>query len=104
MTLLQIVNARESLQKLVAQDLPIRKAYDLMQLTDLCNKHLMFYGQEIAKFDPEKNLKRLVELQELEISDVPKITIPLSGDLRLSASDVALLLPLIEFEDSAIPE
>ena len=98
MKLIDIVNARESLQKLIGQDLPIRKAYELMELTDLCNRHLGFYGQELAKFDPEKDPERLEELDGLDVKDVEKITLPVSDNLKLSAADVKMLLPLIEFE------
>lgn len=102
MRLLDLINARDSLQKLVAQDLPIRKAYELMMLTDECNRHLNFYGNEIGKFDPEKDLDRLDELNNMEIlqeSD-SRIQIAMDGDLRLSATDVKLLLPLIDFTDT----
>lgn len=97
MKLKDIVYARDSLQKFVQQDLPIRKAYELMELTDLCNRHLGFYGQEIAKFNPEENPERLKELEELDVDDVPRITVNVTDDLRLSATDVKHLLPLIEF-------
>lgn len=99
MKLIDLVNARDSLQKLVAQDLPLRTAYSLMQLTDECNKHLGFYGGELAKFDPEKNPERLAELDNMEISiDMERITISLEGDLKLSAGDVKMLMPLVEFQ------
>lgn len=99
MKLIEIVRARDSLQKLVQQDLPIRKAYELMELTDLCNRHLGFYGQEIGKFDPEKNPERLDELDSLEVEDVVRVSVPITDDLMLSAADVKLLLPLIKFTE-----
>lgn len=99
MRLIEIVNARHSLQKLVAQDLPIRTAYALMKITDECNRHLEFYGQEIGKFDPGKNPERLAELDNMEISiDMERIIISLDGDLKLSAGDVKMLMPLVEFQ------
>lgn len=99
MKLIDLINAKDSLQKLVQQDLPLRTAYELMQLTDECNRHLLFYGNELTKFKPEKDPERLVELENMEIDTgrSEKITISLDGDLKLSATDVKMLMPLVEF-------
>lgn len=99
MKLIELVNARDALQKLVAQDLPIRTAYELMKLTDEANRHLTFYGQELGKFDPERDLDRLEELNsiEIDVGGSERIRISLDGDLRLSAGDVKMLTPLVEF-------
>lgn len=98
MKLIELVNARVALGKLIVQDLPIRTAYKLMKLTDECNRHLGFYGQEIAKFNPEEDSERLKELNEMDI-DVEKVAIDMSGDIVLSASDIKALVPLIEFAE-----
>lgn len=99
MKLIDLVNARDSLQKLIGQDLPIRTAYQLMKLTDECNRHLGFYGGELAKFDPAKDPERLAELDNMEVDiDEMRITISLDGDLKISAADVKMLMPLIEFQ------
>lgn len=99
MKLIELVNARDALQKLVAQDLPIRTAYELMKLTDEANRHLTFYGQELGKFDPERDLDRLEELNsiEIDVGGSERIRISLDGDLRLSAGDVKMLTPLVDF-------
>ena len=99
MKLIDLVNARDSLQKLVVQDLPIRTAYELMKLTDEANRHLTFYGQELGKFDPERDLDRLEELNsiEIDVGGSERIRISLDGDLRLSAGDVKMLTPLVDF-------
>lgn len=99
MKLIDLVNARDSLQKLIGQDLPIRTAYQLMKLTDECNRHLGFYGGELAKFDPARDPERLKELNNMEIDiDAERISISLDGDLKVSAADVKMLMPLIEFQ------
>lgn len=99
MKLIDLINAREALQKLVQQDLPIRTAYELMKLTDECNRHLLFYGQEIGKFRPEEDPERLAELDGMEIEvGADKIAISLDGDLKLSAADIKMLMPLLEFK------
>lgn len=100
MKLIDLVNARDSLQKLVAQDLPIRTAYELANLTDECNRHLVFYGGELAKFDPVKDPERLKELDNMEVDiDAERIAISLDGDLKLSAGDVKMLMPLVDFQN-----
>jgi hypothetical protein len=76
MKLIDLVNARDSLQKLIAQDLPIRTAYQLMKLTDECNRHLGFYGGELAKFDPARDPERLKELEEMDdryLNEMPSV-------------------------------
>lgn len=99
MKLIDLVNARDSLQKLIAQDLPIRTAYQLMKLTDECNRHLGFYGGELAKFDPARDPERLKELEEMEITDLhhEKLRMPIKDGIVLSAADVKLLEPFMEF-------
>lgn len=97
MKLIELVNARTSLGKLVSQDLPIRTAYKLMQMTDECNKHLVFYGNELAKFNPDKNPERLRELDNMEIDFPCKTIVEMTDNLVLSAADVKLLSPIVEF-------
>lgn len=100
MRLIEIVNARDSLQKLIVQDLPIRTAYELMKFTDEANRHLSFYGQELGKFNPEEDPERLEELNEMDvdIDGTDRVKISLDWGLKLSASDVKMLAPLVNFE------
>lgn len=97
MKLIELVDARDSLQKLVQQDLPIRKAYEVMQLTEEANRHLLFYSQELAKLGDDPDPEAVKELDGFEIAGPERIRIEMAGGLRLSAADVALLLPLIDF-------
>lgn len=97
MKLIELIDARDSLQKLIMQDLPIRKAYELMRATEEINKHLGFYGSELAKLGPIPDMVKVKELEDLEIPDLEKTQIVMEDSLRLSASDVALLMPIIEF-------
>lgn len=100
MKLIDLVNARDSLQKLIQQDLPLKTAYKLMQITEECNKHLFFYGNELAKINVENNPERLEELENLEIADTSWERPKISADcnLSLSAADIKLLMPLVDFE------
>lgn len=99
MKLVDIVAARDALQKLVAQDLPLRVAYHLMKLTDSCNFHLEFYGTERMKLGELPDPDRLRELNEMEVTDLKetRLRIPITDGLRLSASDVKALEPFIVF-------
>lgn len=99
MKLIEIVNARTSLQKLIAQDLPLRLAYRLTKLTEAINFHLSFYGSERMKLGENPDPEKLRELEEMEITDIPqtKLCIPIRDGLVLSAADVKMLEPFIEF-------
>ena len=99
MKLMEIVNARHALQKLIAQDLPLRVAYRLMKLTDACNFHLEFYGQERMKLGENPDPDRLQELDEMEVTDLKEtqFRIPIADDLKLSAADIKALEPFIVF-------
>lgn len=99
MKLCNIVWARTAMQKLIQQDLPLKCAWSLMKMTDSCNVHLEFYGQEMAKLGPKPDPERVRELDGLEVEDLPaeKIRIPMLDSLRLSAADVKALGPFVEF-------
>ena len=99
MKLMEIVNARHALQKLIAQDLPLRVAYRLMKLTDSCNFHLNFYGNERMKLGTDPDPARLAALNEMEVTDLKEtqLRIPIADDLKLSAADIKALEPFIVF-------
>lgn len=96
MKLFTIVQAHQGLQKLLGQDLPLRQAYQVMQLVEKCNPNLMFYANELKKAgEDEEKIKALNEYS-IEM-DLEKIRIPLDTDIRLTASDVKFLSPFVEF-------
>lgn len=100
MKLIEIVNAKAALQKLAAQDLPLKEAYGLVQTVESCNTFLKFYGQEIVKINPEKEPERLKELNEMEAEDYTPTPIRVCLDtdgVKLSASDVKALGAFVEF-------
>ena len=61
MKLIEIVNARGSLQKLVGQELPLRVAYRLVKVTDAINFHLTVYGGELMKLgeNPDPDIPQM---------------------------------------------
>lgn len=101
MKLIDIVNARAPLQKLVQQDLPLRTAWELVKVTDAVNRCLSFYAEELTKLGSEPDPVRLQELQQLDVqAPTPEpFRIQIQDGLRLSAADVKLLEPLITFTE-----
>lgn len=99
MKLIDIVNSRDALQKMVAQDLPLRLAYRLVKLTDKINLHISFYYGELMKLGEDPDPERLQELDEMEITDLKqeRLRIPIIEGLKLSATDVHMLEPFIDF-------
>jgi hypothetical protein len=97
MELIKVVCARDALQKLIGQDIPMRQAYALMKLTDKMNVHLGFYGQEIAKAGGDE--EKIEKLNSFEVDNLPedKVRISLLDSVLLSASDIKSLESFVEF-------
>lgn len=100
MQLINIVNARFALQKLIAQDLPLRKAYELVGLVEKCNRHLAFFSQMRQTLGAEPDKDKLRELEAFEVDDLDDalpIEISNTENLRLSAADLKVLEPFVRF-------
>lgn len=100
MKLIEIVNARGAMQKLVAQDLPLRTAYQVVGLVETCNRHLGFFSQMRQKLGALPEETKLAELENFEISDldgIVPIEIRADDSLRLSAADIKVLEPFVSF-------
>lgn len=96
MRLYDIVLAAQPLQKLVNQDLPIRQAYKVAMLATRVNPHLEFYGAELTKGKPEKDLN---DFDVPEFDTVEPIMLDMSLDIKLSAADIKRLEPFVTFVD-----
>lgn len=94
MKLYDIALASKPLQKLIGQDLPIRKAYALAILATKLNPSLEFYGSQLMSGRPQAELNEL----EAELPKFKRIKLPIDLDLRLSAGDIKCLEPFVEFE------
>lgn len=100
MKLIEIVNARGALQKLVVQDLPLRTAFRVVEVVEKCNRHLRFFSQERQKLGAVPNEAKLTELENFEIPDLDSetpIEIRADDNLRLSAGDIKALEPFVRF-------
>ena len=99
MKLIEIVNARGSLQKLIAQDLPLHKAFQIVELVEMCNRHLAFFSHIRQKLGALPDEAKLAELENFEVTDLGDLPIEILAEesLRLSASDVKALEPFVKF-------
>ena len=99
MKLIDIVNARGALQKLVAQDLPLRTAFEVVGLVEKCNRHLSFFSQERQKLGALPDAEKLAKLESFDVPDLDDLPIEIRADdrLRLSAADVKALEPFVRF-------
>ena len=99
MKLINIVNARMALQKLVAQDLPLRTAFEVVDLVEKCNRHLGFFSQMRQKLGALPDETKLAELENFDVPDLDGLPIEIRADdsLRLSAADVKALEPFVRF-------
>lgn len=98
MKLKDSVYARDPLQKLVMQDLPIKEAYSLKKTTDFINANINFFYERLAALGEDPDENRVNELYAFEVPDLEKVEISMIDGLKLSASDVALLEPFITFK------
>lgn len=109
MKLYEIVIAQPAIQKLILQDLPLRKAWELAQLINAINPQLEFYTAERMKLEPLKSaesVKKLDQLHELdfpELDSVGVVTLPLDADLKLSAADLKRMERFVRFEEVSTP-
>lgn len=94
MKLIELVNARFSLQKLVAQDLPLPAAFKLYKRIGQLNQHLEFYGEQVNRPNCDKEALDNMEIEDVETEKVP---VEITEQLRLSASDIKALEPFIMF-------
>lgn len=104
MKISEILNAAPALQKLTAQDLPLRDAHVVAALVTRCNEQLRFYGQQVDRIraiedaaEAEKRHKALLSLDADGFDDFKPLQLPLNLPIMLSAADVKCLEPLIVF-------
>lgn len=99
MKLSDVVNAAAPLRKLIAQDLPLRTAWELTKLVDRLNPMLRFYGEQ-APSKSSEDRQALLDMEMEELQDVFPLALSLELDLRLSACDIKLLSPFVAFREA----
>lgn len=101
MILKTLVMAQPALQKLILQDLPLRKALELMRLVEEANKFLTFFSVEMAKAGLDRD--RIEKLEQFEVDGLGvqlPVKLPMNDNLRLSAADCKLLEGFIVWEEA----
>lgn len=100
-TIKQILSAVPAMNKLVAEDLPLRTAHRLALLTGKLNPHLDFFHKKQAALEAdgqaEEKFQALLDYQ-VEL-DAERIDISLAENIHLSAVDVNDLMPFVRFVD-----
>ena len=109
MKIVQIVDARPSLQKLATQELSIKTLYEVSKLLDKLDEELVFYNKQRDKIlekhcDIEGNQykpreaeieqlnAKMQELLEMEIGyEVKEVAISINEDVKLSYNDLVQL-------------
>lgn len=94
MKLYDIALAAKPLQKLIEQDLPLRKAYELAILATKINPTLEFYGNQLMSGRPQEELNNL----DADLPELTRIELPIDLDVKLSAGDVKCLEPFVIFK------
>lgn len=93
-----LVQAAPGLQKLIWQELPIDKAYQLSCQIDHINKALEFYGREMAKNPAGEKLERLLSY-DVGFENLEPVRLSVALPLRLSAAEVKQVAPFVVFEE-----
>lgn len=93
-----LVQAAPGLQKLIWQELPIGKAYQLSTQIDHINAALEFYGREMAKNPDAEKLEKLLCF-DVGFNELVPIKLSTKLPLKLSAAEVKQIAPFVIFEE-----
>lgn len=93
-TFKDLMTAAPSIVKLSVADLPSTKAYKIHILTTALQSDIDFFQNQRSKknTDLDELLEQCIETK------VEKIRLLLTEDIKLSASDMAALMPFFDFE------
>ena len=97
-----LIDAIPALRKLNSLDLPLRMSFKVFKLVEAVNAELAFFTEKREAIQKkadnrDSEIQELVN-QEVEL-DAAKVTIIMTDDLRLSAADIAVLMPFIDFKE-----
>jgi hypothetical protein len=116
MKIVQVVDARPSLQKLATQDLSIKTLYKVSKLLDKLDEELVFYNKQRDKIlakhcdiegnqykpreaEVEKLNAEMQELLNMEIEyEVKEVAIDVNEDVKLSYNDLVSLRGFVRIE------
>ena len=97
-----LIDAIPALRKLNNLDLPLKTGFKVYRLVEAVNAELGFFTEKREAIQKkadnrDSEIQELVN-QEVEL-DAAKVTIIMTDDLRLSAADIAVLMPFIDFKE-----
>ena len=97
-----LIDAVPALRKLNNLDLPLKTGFKVFKLVEAVNAELAFFTEKREAIQKkadnrDSEIQELVN-QEVEL-DAAKVTIIMTDDLRLSAADIAVLMPFIDFKE-----
>ena len=97
-----LIDAVPALRKLNSLDLPLKTSFKVYKLVAAVDSELSFFTERREAIQKKAD-NRDAEIQELvnqEVElDAERITIIITDDLRLSAADLAALMPFIDFKE-----
>ena len=97
-----LIDAVPALRKLNSLDLPLKTSFKVYKLVAAVDSELSFFTERREAIQKKAD-NRDAEIQELvnqEVElDAERITIIMTDDLRLSAADLAALMPFIDFKE-----
>lgn len=97
-----LIDAIPALRKLNNLDLPLKTSYKVFKLVEAVNAELGFFTEKREAIQKKAD-NRDAEIAELVNQDVEldaeRITIIITDDLRLSAADLAALMPFVDFKE-----
>ena len=121
MKLGEVVNAMEPLQRLAGTDMKLQYAYQIHKVTRSVQQELDFFTEkrqvifekygtytksdliEIPKEKQEAAGKELEELFAMEVlTEYVKPELPISENITITAKDIVLLQPLVEFKEDGV--
>ena len=97
-----LIDAVPALRKLNSLDLPLKASFKVYKLVAAVDSELSFFTERREAIQKKAD-NRDAEIQELvnqEVElDVERVVIIMTDDLRLSAADLAALMPFIDFKE-----
>lgn len=97
-----LIDAVPALRKLNSLDLPLKTSFKVYKLVGAVDSELSFFTERREAIQKKAD-NRDAEIQELvnqEVEmDVERVVIIMTDDLRLSAADLAALMPFVDFKE-----
>lgn len=104
MTFREIISFAPTLQRLVTQPLPLRKAYQLSKIVKKTNEEIVFFETESAKIrkmeiPQDEAVKKIDELLALDVPwDLPSLELEEGDNVSLSCAELESAYAVIKLK------